>query len=281
MEGEHAMTSALIQPEELHALIARDGVRVLDASYNLPPAAEGVPGAVDFDIDDIADPDAPLAHTIPSAELFGAKVGALGIGNGDLVVVYDRSGIAMAASRAWWMFRLFGHDNVRILDGGLPAWVRGGYATAPKAMRPAAKTFTPKFRPHLVKFMTDVRDNLTKQDFTVLDARDARRYAGEAPEPRPGMTSGHIPQSLSAPYMTLLDPATGRMRPRAELEKTLRVGDGAMKKPLACSCGSGVTACVVALGLFELGRDDVAVYDGSWTEWGSDPSLPKNTGMNP
>jgi thiosulfate/3-mercaptopyruvate sulfurtransferase len=270
------MTSALISPEELHKLL--NHVKILDASYNLPPSPEGIPGAVDFDIDDVADPAAALPHTIPSPELFAAKVGKLGVGGGDPVVVYDRAGISMAAARAWWMFRLFGHDNVRILDGGLPAWRRAGLPVAPKNAAPAPRIFKSTFRPQLFKMRAEMQDNLARQAFTVLDARDAKRYAGEAAEPRPGMSPGHIPQSLNVPFMSLTDPATGKMKPRAELAALLDVGGN---KPVACTCGSGVTACVVALGLFETGVPDAAVYGGSWAEWGGDPALPKTLGKNP
>lgn len=262
------MTSALIQAAELKDLLAQGAVRVLDASYNLPPAPGVIAGAPIFDIDDVADPAAPLAHTVPSPDVFAAKVGALGIGNDDTIVVYDRAGVHMAASRAWWMFRLFGHDKVRVLDGGLPAWIAaGGPLTAP-GPAPAPKKFTPRFRPELLKTAEDMLKNIDAADFTVLDARDAARYAG----------MGHIPGALSAPFAALIDPATGRMRSKDALSGILRP---TTYGPLACSCGSGVTACVVALAFHELGRGDVAIYDGSWTEWGADPRLPKTTGENP
>jgi thiosulfate/3-mercaptopyruvate sulfurtransferase len=270
------MKTALIRPEELHEVL--DFARVLDASYGQQPPDKGIPGAVDFDIDAVADPAAALPHTIPSSAVFAEKAGALGIGNDDLVVVYDRSGIHMAAARAWWMFRLFGHENVKILDGGLNAWVKAGYPLTPKNARPAPKEFIAEFRAELLKRLPQVKDNILKQDFTVLDARDAARYAGDAPEPRPGMGRGHIPGSLSVPFAELIG-ADGKLRPRAELESMLSRID--RKKPLACSCGSGVTACVVALGLFETGTPDAAVYDGSWAEWGGDPALPKTAGSAP
>lgn len=255
------MTSALVTAEELRIMIDHGDVRVLDASYNLPPSDEGIPGAVDFDIDDVADPAAPYAHTIPSEEFFAEKVSGLGIDNDTAVIVYDRSGIAMAASRAWWMFRLFGHDKVRVLDGGLPAWIKSGGTLEPKTAQPAPRTFSANLRSDLLKTRAQMLDNIGKREFNVLDARDTMRFG-----------AGHIPQSANMPFANLIDPATCGLLPHAKLAATMVAHKG---KPVTCTCGSGVTACVVALGLFEAGMQNVAVYDGSWTEWGSDPVTPK------
>lgn len=270
--------SALISAVELNKILGQPQVKVLDASYHLPPSLQGIPGARDFDIDDVADREAPLPHTIPSPEAFAEKAGALGIGNNDLVVVYDRGGIYMAAARAWWMFRLFGHDNVKILDGGLPAWIKAGYATEEKiSAPPAPAAFKADYRPELVKFLDQVEGNIAAKKFTLLDARDAGRFAGTAPEPRPHVAAGHIPGSVSMPFAQLLNP-DGTLKAREQLEKSLQAAHISLQDRLACSCGSGVTACVVALALYELGHRDAAVYDGSWTEWGSNPGLPKAKG---
>lgn len=269
--------SALINAAELKDILMQPQVRILDASYGLPPSPLGIPGAIDFDIDDIADPAAPLAHTIPPEKVFAGKVGKLGIGNDALVIVYDRAGIYMAASRAWWMFRLFGHENIRVLDGGLPAWIRAGGAVAKKDRPPPAAAFKTRIIPERIKFLNQIKDNLEDRHFTVLDARDAGRFSGETPDPRPHVQSGHIPGSLNVPFMSLLNP-DGTLKPRDHLEKTLQTARVPLKNALACSCGSGVTACVIALALYELGDTEAAVYDGSWTEWGSSPVLPKAKG---
>jgi thiosulfate/3-mercaptopyruvate sulfurtransferase len=198
------------------------------------------------------------------------------VSNGDLVVVYDRLGIHMAASRAWWMFRLFGHDNVRVLNGGLPAWIAAGYDTQDKNTSPKQGTFTAKFRPELFKHQDDILKNIEGKSFQTLDARDSARFAGAAPEPRPGMAPGHIPGSVNTPFAALVDPVTGMMKPKDAIAAVLSRVD--LSRPIACSCGSGVTACVVALGLHELGVGNAAVYDGSWAEWGGNAALPKATG---
>lgn len=255
--------SALISAAELKTL---KGAKILDASYNLPPLPAGIAGAMDFDIDAIADPKAPFLHTVPSPELFAEKVGGLGISNNDTVVVYDRMGLAMAAARAWWMFRLFGHDNVKILNGGLPAWVAAGGALTEKAKAAAPAHFTPHFRPALLKEMSQMLANIPQQDFTVIDARDSKRFG-----------DGHIPGSLSAPYASLVT-SDGALKPKNELETIFKNARLDMNRKIACTCGSGVTACVIALALYELGHKDAAVYDGSWTEWGASASTPKEQG---
>jgi len=272
------MSSAIISPEDL--LKKLDTVKLIDASWGLPNSNVRIGNAVDFDIDEIADLDAQFTHTIPAPEFFAACVSALGISNDDHVVVYDRMGMAMAASRVWWMFRLYGHDNVQVLDGGLPAWVRTGYPLQSKSERPLVPGhFTSRFRPEMHKNGADVLANLQSETFLVLDARDAQRYAGNVPEPRPGMEGGHIPGAVSAPFQTLIDPATGKFKTGAALKAELAHVD--MDKPIAVSCGSGVTACVVALALHELGKEDAAIYGGSWQEWGGNPALPRTKGEKP
>lgn len=275
------MTSAFISAAELKTILNEPNVRILDASYGQPPSGMGIEKAVDFDIDFIADLAAPLPHTLPQPDLFGELVGKLGVSNEDTVIVYDRSGIAFAAARAWWMFRAFGHNNVRVLDGGLPAWVAAGYPVVPKKPAPQPVFFTANFRPELFKKQNDMAANLKTNEFQVLDARDAKRYSGEIPDPRPNVATGHIPGSLSLPFTTMINSDGGLFKDKAAIKDIVKKSGVDLTKPVACSCGSGVTACVLALGLYEIGHPDAAIYGGSWTEWGSNPQLPKKQGSEP
>jgi thiosulfate/3-mercaptopyruvate sulfurtransferase len=269
--------TALISAAALEKILHQPDVRILDASYGLPPFAQGIPGAIDFDIDAVANLSAPLPHTIPSAETFEKAVGGMGISNNTTVIVYDRAGMAMAASRVWWMFRLFGHDNVSVLDGGLPAWLKAGYPLSDKNTHPEPAAFNALYRPHLFRDKQQMVDNLGNPAFRVLDARDRARFTGEAKEPRPGISSGHIPGAFSVPFVTLLN-ADGTLKQGDALRAAM--GDN-ITENITCSCGSGVTACVIALALHTLGHENTAIYGGSWTEWGGDASLPKKTGHEP
>lgn len=270
--------SALISAEELKEWLGKPGIKIIDASYHLMDHGQRIPGAVDFDIDDVAAPNARFSHTLPSPEIFAEKVGKLGISNSDHVIVYDRAGMHMSAARVWWMFRIFGHDNVKVLNGGFPVWSLRGFPVQQGASVPDPVTFNAAYRPDLFKTQSDIMDNMVKNDFVVLDARDPRRYSGEA---EPG-TGGHIPGSVNTPFMAMIDPATGLVKTPEFLKKTFKhIGFDPAEKPVAISCGSGVTACVVALGLYELGIENAAIYGGSWTEWSHDPSLPKKQGHQP
>ena len=275
------MTRALISAAELKDILDAPDVRILDASYNLPPAPGRIGKAVEFDIDTVADIKAEFPHTVPKPGQFGEIVGEMGIGSDQRIVVYDRAGMSMAAARVWWMFRLFGHDKVQILDGGLPAWLKAGYPLEPFSEDDPASDalFKEHFRWELIRHKQDILNNLTKHKFTVVDARDPKRYSGDAPEPRPGVDSGHIPGAINVPYASLIDPATGLFKKKDDLKAALGQVDAT--KPVVVSCGSGVTACVVALALFETGNENAAIYGGSWAEWGSDPSVPKTKGGAP
>ena len=238
--------------------------------------SEHIPGARYFDIDDIADPDTDLPHMVPTPGRFAKLIGALGVGNDSRVVFYDQKGLASAA-RGWWMMGLFGHDHAAVLDGGLPKWLKEGRAT--QAGAPAATTtkiFRPDFRPLRLRGIGDLLANVTGQDELVLDARSAGRFAGIAPEPRAGMRAGHIPGSASLPFTDLLNPDQSFADPATLRARFAAAGvDGS--RPVVTSCGTGVTATILTLGLRLAGLPEGAVYDGSWTEWGGRSDTPVET----
>lgn len=273
------ITSGLISPNELNQLLSdkTPNIAVLDASYGMGAGGLSpetvfqqlrISDAQFFDIDAIADHNNPLPHMLPQPSEFAAAVGQLGISNDQLVVVYDQTGIAMAACRAWWMFRIFGHSNVCVLDGGLPAWQKAALPlTSGDPTSAPTKNFIASFKPELVASYEQMRTYIEKQSATVLDARPAERFAGLSDEPRPGVASGHMPGALSLPAGSVIDPGTRGMKGAEEIASQLDSRVSSPEKPIITTCGSGVTACVVALALFRKGYDNVAVYDGSWTEW--------------
>ena len=262
--------------------LGEPGLRVIDATWYLPTLQRDaraefreahVPGAVYFDIDAIADRETGLPHMLPDATTFGEAVGALGIGDGDRIVVYGGKYLS-ASARVWWTFRVFGHERVAVLDGGFPRWREEGRPVESGEARPAAGRFTARFRPELVASLDDVRRNLETHRMQVLDARSAGRFAGTEPEPRPGLRGGHIPGSLSLPYDRLFRREDATLLPAGDLRRLFEDARVEPGRPVVTTCGSGVTACVLALGLQLVGRHDVAVYDGSWTEWGGRADVP-------
>jgi thiosulfate/3-mercaptopyruvate sulfurtransferase len=286
MTQNYAHRDALVSTDWLTAHLGDLHVRVLDASYHLPHlkrdaraeyAAAHIPGAVFFDVDGISDHSSPLPHMLPKPADFAATVGALGIGNDDLVVAYDSYGL-LSAARAWWMFRSFGHDRVAILDGGLPKWQREGRPVDGHTVTPQPKSFAARFRPELVRSKDAVLANLKSRAEQVLDARSAGRFRGADPEPRAGLRGGHIPGSCNLPYNLLVDKESLTVLPAAALKTRFTEAGIDPAKPVITSCGSGVTACVLALGLYLLGAEKVAVYDGSWSEWGLPGETPVETG---
>lgn len=273
----------IISAGDLEKIFTRADVKIFDATYALAGpspqetfAQKHIPGTQYFDIDAVADPDAPLAHTLPAPDVFEAAAQVFGINAGDQIVIYEQSGIAMAATRAWWMFRAFGHDKVAVLDGGLPKWA-GPVETGPATARPRGN-FKAAFRPSLFRKADDVLANIKSCAALTVDARDPTRFEGTAPEPRPGMQPGHIPGSANLFFMNLLNPDKTLKSPDALRAELVKAGVPEKGKAIISSCGSGVTACVLALALHRLGNPDVAVYGGSWAEWGQNPALPKETG---
>ncbi len=282
----YAHPEALVTTEWLAAHFDDPHVRLVDCSFKLPgitPTARAdydkghIPGAVFFDIDDIAQPGTSLPHMIPSPDLFAQKIGALGIGDDDRVVVYDSNGLS-SAGRAWWMLRLFGHHNVALLDGGLPKWKAEGRPVVTAVPSPAPRHFTARFEPALVRDKAAVRDNLATRREQVVDARATGRFDGSTAEVRPGLRSGHIPDSRSLPYEQVTDPATRQLRSAEQLTVLFRDAGVALDRPIVTSCGSGVTACALAFALHLIGHPGAAVYDGSWSEWGLPGDTPVETG---
>lgn len=275
------MMDPLVTTEWLTAHLADPDVRVVDASWHMPAAqrdprvefeAAHIPGAVFFDIDAVADRTTDLPHMLPSADELAAAVGALGIGNEHRVVVYDTRGV-MSAARVWWTFRAFGHDAVVVLDGGFKKWLAEGRAVESGRAAPEPRKFAARARPELVRDLRAMLDNLETGGAQVLDARSAGRFAGTEPEPRAGLRAGHIPGSLNLPVDALSRP-DGTLRPVEELRTAFAAAGLDPERPVVTSCGSGVTASVLALGMYRIGRTDVAVYDGSWSEWGARPDTP-------
>jgi thiosulfate/3-mercaptopyruvate sulfurtransferase len=275
---------AIVTTEWLAAHLRDTDLRVVDGTWHMPqlkrdPGAEfaqaHIPGAVFFDIDAIADHGTTLPHMLPSAHEFAAAVGALGIGSGDRVVVYDVRGV-ISAARVWWTFRAFGHDAVTVLDGGLKKWQAEGRPVESGEPTPPSRPFTARPRPELVRDVEAMRANLTSRAAQVLDARSRGRFAGTEPEPRAGLRGGHIPGSLNLPYETLYRP-DGTLKPPDELRTSMTSAGVDLGRPIVTSCGSGVTASVLALALFQLNRHEVAVYDGSWSEWGGRSDTPIET----
>jgi len=276
------MTPATVTTEWLAAHLRDPGLRIVDATWYLPHlkrdaraefTREHIPGAVFFDIDVIADHSSPLPHMLPDPDTFGRAVGALGIGSGDRVIAYGGKNL-IASARVWWTFRVFGHDEVAVLDGGLPKWRAEGRPLQAGWSSPAARSFTAKLRADLVRDLAVMRDNLVARREQVLDARSHGRFVGTEPELRPGVRSGHIPGSLSLPYDRLFRSSDGSLLPPDALRAAFAASGLDATRPVITTCGSGVSAAVLALGLHVLGRGDVAVYDGSWTEWGGRSDTP-------
>jgi thiosulfate/3-mercaptopyruvate sulfurtransferase len=276
----------LVSTDWLAAHLGDTGLRILDASFKLPGVTPlpkddylrgHIPGAVFFDVDAVSDHSNPLPHMFPSAEQFGRDVGALGIGNGDTVVVYDAGGW-VAGPRAWWMFRSYGHDNVRVLDGGLKKWTAEGRPTESGAVSPKPATFKATFDARRVRTMDEMVGNLGSLREQVIDARASERFEGRAAEPRPGLRPGHIPGSRNIPYNRLFDAATGVMKPLSELRAAFSEAGIRLDVPIVTSCGSGVSAAVLTLALYRLGVENPALYDGSWSEWGIAGGPPVATG---
>ncbi|MCY3612224.1 MAG: rhodanese-like domain-containing protein [Gemmatimonadetes bacterium] len=266
------------------------GLVVLDGSWYLPgsgrdPLSEfedtRIPGARYFDIDRCSDPGAELPHTVPAPEHFRRCAENVGVSDRSGVVVYDGSGVNLSAARVWWMFRYFGFDSVSVLDGGLRHWLASGH---PVESGPAIRTleaaapFTAVARPHLVRSLDDVVEAIGAADRQIVDVRPPGRFAGTAPEPRAGLRGGHIPGSRNLPYTSLVDAGTGLAIDGNELAHVLREAGIDPARELIGTCGSGTSACAFAWMMARSGHENVAIYDGSWSEWGGRDDVPVDTG---
>ena len=260
-------------------------LRILDGSWFLPAsgrdpkaeyAAAHIPGARFFDIDDISDHRSALPHMVPPVEKFMSRLRAMGVGDGHQVVVYDGMG-RFSAARVWWMFRLMGQDNIAVLDGGLPKWVSEGHPVEDMPPLIRDRHMTVRRQNSMVKDVTQVAAASKLGDYEIVDARAADRFRGDAPEPREGLRSGHIPASKNLPFADLLN-ADQTMKSPVSIRAAFEAAKVDLGKPVITSCGSGVTAAILSLALERIGKTDHALYDGSWTEWGAFPTLPIATG---
>jgi thiosulfate/3-mercaptopyruvate sulfurtransferase len=259
---------------------------IIDASWHMPSDGrdahkeyieEHIPGALFFDIDEIADTKSSLPHMLPPPEKFSSRMRSMGVGDGSRIVVYDSKGL-FSAARVWWTFRVMGVNDVSVLNGGLPKWKREGRPLESGAPRSrTARHFTSRRNADLVRDLADMKALVKDKSAEIVDARAPDRFAGRVAEPRPGLRSGHIPGAYNVPYGQLVN-KDGTLRSAAELEKLFDGAHVDLSKPVVTSCGSGITASVLALALSVIGHRRTSVYDGSWAEWGADKTLPIETG---
>ena len=261
-----------IEPSRLSKLIAENAVKILDGSWALDGTDmqalyrhDHIPGAQFFNLEAISDHSTPLPHMAPSPMQFSEAIGKMGISKTDHVVIYDRQGL-FSAARVWWTFKLMGHENVQVLRGGLPAWKAAGFSVTDQVVTPVPTNYAPSYMSEKIININDLRNILKVSDSLILDARPRARFDGTAPEPRTGLRSGHMPESYSLPFGDLVH--DGALKPRDELDtifKTYGIEDAGT---IVTSCGSGVTAAIISMALYEIGHTSARLYDGSWAEWG-------------
>ena len=275
------MSDPLVSTDWLEQNLELPDLRIIDCTWFMPDAGRDaraehealhIPRAVYFDIEDIADTDSDLPHMLPPPIKFSARVRKLGLGDGLTIVAYDNNNF-YASARAWWMFRAMGHEDVKVLDGGFAKWQAEGRRVDDMSGRPSERHFTPRTNSFLVRDIDQMRSNLTSRREQVVDTRSAERFAGTVAEPRAGLRAGHIPGAKNLPASNLLA-ADGTMKEAEALEALFAEAGIDLGRPITTSCGSGVSAAVANLALARVGKLDVALYDGSWTEWGSQPGTP-------
>jgi thiosulfate/3-mercaptopyruvate sulfurtransferase len=273
-----------ITTDELQAELGDPALRVIDASWHMPTTARKgdaefraghIPGAVFFNIDEIADAATGLPHMLPGPAAFARAMGELGLGDGMRFVVYDSYGL-FAAARVWWTLRAYGAQDVRILAGGLPKWTREGREIVAGEASPTPAVFTPRLDPGVVARLDDVKAALASGSAQVVDARSADRFEGRTPEPRPGLRSGHMPGALNLPFGEVLE--HGTLKPVAALREVIAAHGVDLGRPVLTTCGSGVSAAIVSLAVAEAGGKIAGLYDGSWSEWGAREDCPAATG---
>ncbi len=273
----YANPEALVSTEWLAAHLSDPDLKILDCTWhhvstNLDGRTQyrgrHLPGSVHFDIDHVADRSNPLPHMLPSPEDFAKKVGLLGIGDGDRVLVYDRLYGGSAAARVWWMFRVFGHDKVAMLDGGLGKWTKEKLPTEMSPVRPEPKSLSVSFNAALVRRLAEMDANLASGAEQVIDARGPGKFDGTQQDVFPFKKLGHIPNAKNIPWGDLVDPESGAFLAPEALAARFTAAGVDLNRPIVTTCASGITSCMVTLALYLLGHTDAAVYDGSWAEWG-------------
>jgi thiosulfate/3-mercaptopyruvate sulfurtransferase len=268
----------VVAPAWLAARLQDPDIIILDAT--LPPVgvtppidtharylANHIPGAIFFDIEDLSDHSTPLPHMLPTAEAFSRSMSILGVADNATIVIYEQESV-FSAPRAWWMLRTFGAQHVYILDGGLRAWTEAGLPTESGPVHHAPASFHAKLNPDAVKDLTQIKEKITAHQ-QILDARSAARFNGTAPEPRPGLSSGHMPGATSVPFTELVE--DGRLKPADKLQQLFAAKNVDLQQHITTTCGSGVTAAVIALSLELVGAKNVSLYDGSWAEYAQQP----------
>lgn len=274
----------VIAPEELQSRLGQPGLKIVDASWYLPAQgrdqraeyrAAHIPGATFFDQDEIADTSTGLPHSIPSPAVFASRVGAMGISEKDEIVVYDGFGM-FSAPRVWWLFRIMGAANARVLDGGFDNWRAEGRPFDEEIPVPEPVTFVPAFDATAIARLEDVLRIIEDGSAQIADARPHGRFTGEEPEPREGMRAGHMPGAFNVPVLSLS--RNGRLKNLEELALVLRKAGIDPDKPVVTTCGSGITAAAITLALHSLGHENNRLYDGSWSEWGARPDTPVKRG---